>query len=335
MLSSLKLTLAVLTFSLAVLTEEDLVTFIQELGYSGRCNMLSVIYTDQMHQPWRTFAAIINRCISGKQQDLTMLLCSGRLHIDKTISMRNIIKLHKFCDDSLLGTLKFVSKTQDYRQYGALILNDMINQDIKDSEAYKTYYDFPTRKVPPRKARKYKKVASPLRNLSPVKEAKHVKKGKRVKRHAKNSTTVAITGVVKRDTPGVSVSKKKAPDKTDRSKGIEILSDVALSKADQLKEATKRSKKDFHISQACGSYDGTDFESGVPDEQQRKTSSRDERTSTKPGIPDVPTYDSESENESWGDSEDDNDDKSDDDKADSDDDGNSDAGVDRAETTRG
>ncbi|GKF11407.1 methylenetetrahydrofolate reductase 1, partial [Tanacetum coccineum] len=32
-------------------SEEELVTFIQELGYSGKCNMLSAIYTDQMHQP--------------------------------------------------------------------------------------------------------------------------------------------------------------------------------------------------------------------------------------------------------------------------------------------
>ncbi|GKE14646.1 hypothetical protein Tco_1422223 [Tanacetum coccineum] len=96
-------------------SEEDLVTFIQELGYSGRCNMLSAIHIDQMHQPWRTFAAIINR-----------------------------INLHTIRDDSLLGTLKFVSKIQDYQQYGALIPDDMINQDIKDSQAYKTYYDFST-----------------------------------------------------------------------------------------------------------------------------------------------------------------------------------------------
>nr|GEZ26231.1 hypothetical protein [Tanacetum cinerariifolium] len=79
-----------------------------------------------------------------------------------------------------------------------------------------------------------------------------------------------------------------------------------------LKEATKRSKKDFHISQASGSGDGTDFESGVSDEQQRKTSGADEETSTKPGVSDVPKYLSESENKSWGDSDDDesNDDNS-------------------------
>ncbi|GJX45151.1 hypothetical protein Tco_0261827 [Tanacetum coccineum] len=33
--------------------KEDLVAFIQELGYSGKCDMLSAIHTDQMHQPWR------------------------------------------------------------------------------------------------------------------------------------------------------------------------------------------------------------------------------------------------------------------------------------------
>nr|GEW63477.1 hypothetical protein [Tanacetum cinerariifolium] len=47
---------------------------------------------------------------------------------------------------------------------------------------------------------------------------------------------------------------------------------------------------------------------GVPDEQQCKTSGTNEGTSTKPGFPNVPTYDFESENETWGDNEDTNDD---------------------------
>ncbi|GKC62517.1 hypothetical protein Tco_1095115 [Tanacetum coccineum] len=64
--------------------------------------------------------------------------------------------------------IMFVSTTQDYQQYGALIPDDMINQDIEDSQAYKTCYDFATGKVPPRKARKYKKVTLPSRKLSHV-----------------------------------------------------------------------------------------------------------------------------------------------------------------------
>ncbi|GJR32035.1 hypothetical protein Tco_1108267 [Tanacetum coccineum] len=47
-------------------SEDELIPFIQELCYSSKCDMISAIHTDQMHQPWRTFAAIINRCISGK-----------------------------------------------------------------------------------------------------------------------------------------------------------------------------------------------------------------------------------------------------------------------------
>ncbi|GKF16948.1 hypothetical protein Tco_0061866 [Tanacetum coccineum] len=32
-------------------SKDEMIPFIQELGYSGKCEMLSVINTDQMHQP--------------------------------------------------------------------------------------------------------------------------------------------------------------------------------------------------------------------------------------------------------------------------------------------
>ncbi|GJQ96096.1 hypothetical protein Tco_0007235 [Tanacetum coccineum] len=54
-------------------SKDELIPFIQELGYSGKYDMLSTIYTDQMNQPWRTFAAIINRCISRKTTRLDRL----------------------------------------------------------------------------------------------------------------------------------------------------------------------------------------------------------------------------------------------------------------------
>ncbi|GKF50518.1 hypothetical protein Tco_0146985, partial [Tanacetum coccineum] len=54
-------------------SEEDVLSLIKELGYSGNCEMLSTIRIDQMHQPWRTFAAVINRCISGKSTRLDRL----------------------------------------------------------------------------------------------------------------------------------------------------------------------------------------------------------------------------------------------------------------------
>nr|GEV48245.1 hypothetical protein [Tanacetum cinerariifolium] len=50
-----------------------MVSFIKELGYTGKCDTLSEIYTDHMHQPWRTFATVINRCIYGKSIGLDRL----------------------------------------------------------------------------------------------------------------------------------------------------------------------------------------------------------------------------------------------------------------------
>ncbi|GJU15810.1 hypothetical protein Tco_1143776 [Tanacetum coccineum] len=121
-------------------------------------------------------------------------------------------------NDTLLGTLKFVSKTQDYQIYGALIPDEMINQDIKDSKAYKTYLDFATRRATLKKARKFKKVASPLKKLSPVLEEEPAVKPKHAKKPTKKSTTVPTAGVVIKDTPSVdSGSENEASDseKTD------------------------------------------------------------------------------------------------------------------------
>ncbi|GJT77846.1 hypothetical protein Tco_1044571 [Tanacetum coccineum] len=47
-------------------SDEDIVSFIKELGYTGDIDFVSKVYTDHMHQPWRTFAVVINRCLFGK-----------------------------------------------------------------------------------------------------------------------------------------------------------------------------------------------------------------------------------------------------------------------------
>ncbi|GJS73407.1 retrovirus-related pol polyprotein from transposon TNT 1-94 [Tanacetum coccineum] len=120
-------------------------------------------------------------------------------------------------------------------------------------------------------------------------------------------------------------SSGKQPEKKTKAKGLTILSEVALTGAEQLKLATKRSKTQFYSSHASGSGDGVDTQSKVPDEQQKKSSGTDKGTDTIPGVLDVPIYEFESEKESWGDSEDeDNENDSDDisDEGDDDNDGN-------------
>ncbi|GJT83752.1 hypothetical protein Tco_1058094 [Tanacetum coccineum] len=66
-----------------------------------------------------------------------------------------------------------------------------------------------------------------------------------------------------------------------KSKGLTVLSEVALSEADQMKLATKRSKKEFHSSHASGSGDRVDIQSKVPDEQQHTISDDQEKEKEK------------------------------------------------------
>ncbi|GJR56139.1 retrotransposon protein, putative, unclassified [Tanacetum coccineum] len=54
-------------------SEEDTVSFLRELGHTGEINSLNDVIVDQMHQPWRTFAALINRGLSGKTSGLDKL----------------------------------------------------------------------------------------------------------------------------------------------------------------------------------------------------------------------------------------------------------------------
>ncbi|GJU52342.1 hypothetical protein Tco_1226056 [Tanacetum coccineum] len=174
----------------------------------------------------------------------TKVIINHFISKDKTIFMRNMINLYTVHDDTLLGTLKFVSKTQDYQQYEALIPNEITNQDIKDSKAYKTYLDFANGKETPKKARKFKKVASPSRKLSHVLEKEPA------------------------DKPNESMPKKKTPAKVVRGKGMDLLSDVALLEAAQLKKTLKKSKPKTHKLHASGSGDSGDDESNDDDSDE-------------------------------------------------------------------
>ncbi|GJY54499.1 hypothetical protein Tco_0446163 [Tanacetum coccineum] len=157
-----------------------------ELGHKGDIKSVSDAVVDQMYQPWRTFSSIINKCLSGKIIDFTFQIenrdtkkqekmyyprfIKAIIHHfitkDKSISMRNRMFMHTAEDDSILGLMRFVSKSEDFQVYGALLPEVMTNQKMQNSHAYKTYLAYATRATTPKKARKFKKPASPLKKKS-------------------------------------------------------------------------------------------------------------------------------------------------------------------------
>ncbi|GKD09278.1 hypothetical protein Tco_1188963 [Tanacetum coccineum] len=155
--------------------------------------------------------------------------------------------MHTSRDNYLINTLRFVSANEVSQIYGARLPESMTSPEMRESKAYKTYLGYAIGVTPPKIARKFKK-ASPSKkdinlNLFPVdEEPKFAKKKVLVMK----TTRKQSSGVALRDTPVMSLSKKKEKVIVDKGKGIELLSKVALTKEAQVKEVCKKSMRDFH-----------------------------------------------------------------------------------------
>ncbi|GJX33136.1 hypothetical protein Tco_0242991 [Tanacetum coccineum] len=281
----------------ALPTDEEIVSFLRDLGHTREIHSLNDVVVDQMHQPWRTFAALINRSLSGKTSGLDKLRLSraqilwGMYHQknvdyvellwedfiyqidnkaykkqekmyyprftkviihyfltqDKTLSWRNKIGMHTSRDDYLINTLRFIFAKEETQIYGAIL------PEMKETKAYKTYFGFATGATPPKKARKFKKPASPKLTTVPASTEEPTGKSKRVKRPAKKSTKAPVRGVVIRENPEITLSKKKEKVDVTRGKGIELLSQVALNEDAQFEEVRMKSMRDFHKTHPSGS----------------------------------------------------------------------------------
>nr|GEW22054.1 hypothetical protein [Tanacetum cinerariifolium] len=129
----------------------------------------------------------------------------------------------------------------------------------------------------PKKAKKWKKLASPSNKQTLVITEEPAKKP---------AARIQPTSVQISDTPGVSVSKKKIPTRAERIKGIDLLSEVALLKETQMKKDIKMSKQETHMHRAGGSGNGASFQLEVPDEPKGKSIDTHEGTGLIAGVPD-------------------------------------------------
>ncbi|GJZ51085.1 hypothetical protein Tco_0605600 [Tanacetum coccineum] len=175
----------------ALTTDEDIVSFFKELGHTGEIKTITDIVVDQMHQPWRTFANIINRSLSGKTTSLDKLRLS-RAQI-------------------LWGI--YYKKNVDY----------------------------------------FKNPTSPKLSTISVSPGEPTRKSKRVKRSTKKSSDAQTAGVIIRETPVKSLSKKKEKMTVEKRKGIDLLSKVALTEEAQYEEVRKNSLRDFYKTHPSGS----------------------------------------------------------------------------------
>ncbi|GKD15079.1 hypothetical protein Tco_1199486 [Tanacetum coccineum] len=197
----------------------------------------------------RVFATVINKCLSGKETGMDKIRLSRAQIL--WIEYKDAKKTNKM----------------SYPRFTKIIIDYFMLKDPSISRRNKMFWhttrdDTLFTSMRCSKTKYIRKKADS--NTSPKKKHVQATKGTRLKSKAK---------VTKPD-------KKKQPAKKTKAKGLDVLSEIALTDAEQIKLATKRSKKDFHRSHASGSGDGVDTQSKVPDEQQQMTSGIDEGTST-------------------------------------------------------
>ncbi|GJV17890.1 retrovirus-related pol polyprotein from transposon TNT 1-94 [Tanacetum coccineum] len=101
----------------ALPSEEDTVSFLRELGHTGEINSLNDVVVDQLHQPWRTFAALINRSLSGKTSGLDKLRLSTAQILWGMFHQKNVDYVELLWEDFIYQIENRVYKKQEKMYY--------------------------------------------------------------------------------------------------------------------------------------------------------------------------------------------------------------------------
>nr|GEU96860.1 hypothetical protein [Tanacetum cinerariifolium] len=294
-------------------SEEDIVSFLQRTqSLSGKTIAFDRLRLSRAHILWGMYYQ--------KNVDYVELLWEDFIYQIDNCGYKNQEKMmHTSKDEYLINTLRFVSRKEASQKYGVVLPECLTSPQMKESKAYKTYLGYAISTVPPKVARKFEK-ASPSKKdsvLVPTDE-EPVQKGKRVKRSAKKSSTTPITCIVIRKPPVEIQSKRKEKVDVARGKGIDLLSEVALTKEAQMKKVRKKSLRDFHKSHSSGSGSVAEkppsVEKITPPVTSKGTGDKPEQDT------DGSESDSESDQQDDDDEDDDEDDDNDDDKSQGDED---------------
>ncbi|GKD25199.1 hypothetical protein Tco_1231413 [Tanacetum coccineum] len=271
------------------------------------------MFVDHMHLPWRTLAAIINKCLSGKTT------CNDKLRksiIDILWEMFNRENvdypeliwedLAYQIDHKKEKKLKFVRISKDYQEYGLYIPDIMLTEEIKRLESYQMFYKYSTSQIPPKKSRDKgsqgkKTTDAPVEEVEVSEgselEPKLVKKRTSSKKRVKKTVTIyaednIILGpdiatharIMTESIP--TPARRRTFDPPKKLKSVLSLITEEQEVANimiPLKESRKSSKRQPDNG---GSHKGTGSKPGVPDESTVVSATSSKGSGVKPGVPD-------------------------------------------------
>ncbi|GJV81558.1 retrovirus-related pol polyprotein from transposon TNT 1-94 [Tanacetum coccineum] len=231
-------------------TDEVIVSFFKELGHTGEIKSITDVVVDQMHQPWRTFATIINRSLSGKTTGLDKLRLSRAQILWGMYYKKNVDYVELLWEDFTYQIDNKGHKKQEkmyYPRFTKVFIHYFLTKDKTVSRRNKICMhtsrdDYLINTLRFVFANEESQICEALLPESmTISPEEPTRKTKRVKRPTKKSTNVTTTGVVIRNIPVMSLSKKKEKITVKKRKGIELLFEVALTEEAQYEEVRKKS----------------------------------------------------------------------------------------------
>ncbi|GKB71319.1 hypothetical protein Tco_0932731, partial [Tanacetum coccineum] len=319
--------------------EQEILTFLISVSHSGEIRKIIDVNVNKLHQSWRSFVAVINKCLSGKSPYDSLCLSQAQI-IWGMYHKKNVDYAFLLWEDFTYQVENKNTKKVNvmyYPRFTKLIVNFFMSKDPsiprrnkinwhyarddpmfttinvisrhEDTQLYGAILPKELTNEDIRNSESYKEYYAIASGEVPpkTKASVHKKKADSDTTPKEKPPTDPKDKRVKQTGKMTGSGKQKQP-----TTGLETLSDIALTETEQLKIAIKRSRIQTHSSQASGSGDGVDILSKVPNEQVHKKTGTDEGAGDKPEVPDVPEHHSNSEEESWTFSDDDDDDEDDD-----------------------
>ncbi|GKB52819.1 hypothetical protein Tco_0903572 [Tanacetum coccineum] len=288
--------------------DDTTLAFLIKLGYKGPLYKHTNMFVDHMHQPWRTLAAIINKCLSGKTASNDKLRKS-RIDILWGMFYRENVDYPELIWEDLAYQIDHRkekrSRREDYQEYGLSIPETMLTEAIKQSESYQMFIKYSTGQIPPKKSRgkgsQRKKTADDSQETVDVSEESEpepelVKRKTSSKRRVKKKVTLSADDNIISDDPDTALELGKSISKTEAEEAEaarQVHATHARIVTESVPEPTKRRKSGKVTSDppkklkgTRGSSEGIVTIPGVPDESTIISATSSEGTGTKPGVSD-------------------------------------------------
>ncbi|GKD76519.1 hypothetical protein Tco_1339140 [Tanacetum coccineum] len=283
--------------------EEVILTFLRDLGHSGEIKVIIDVNVNKLHQPWRSFAAVIKKCLSGKSTGYDSLRLSQAQILWGMYHKKNVDYAYLLWEDFVYQVeKKNVKKSNEmyYPRFTKVIVNFFMTKDqsiprrnsinwhyarddhmftmIKvvswheNTQLYGVILPDDLTNEAIKDLESYKEYYAIALGAEPPKTKASVKK-KQVKSDKAKTPPVTKGKRLKTIAKVTKPSMKKQP-----TQGLETLSEVALIKEEQMRIITKRSLTEYHSSHASGSGadEGTGVTPRVPNVQSENDNDNDD-----------------------------------------------------------